>query len=76
MHHAQIRLMLTESASKESVPKALPLRSNSPSGTRNPQLGNWKDWTEAIRADTRQPESRQKLECLQPGKRISSKRPA
>ena len=74
MHHAQICLILAEIGEQRGSSKSFcPSEVARALVAKNPQLGNWRDWMEAVRADARQLESQGKLEFLQRGKRISSK---
>lgn len=74
MPHAQIRRVLLEIGQERGCSKSFcPSEVARRLVAKNPQLGNWRDWMEPIRADARQLESDGKLEFLQRGKRISSK---
>lgn len=74
MPHAQIRRLLIEIGQERGCSKSFcPSEVARRLVAKNPQLGNWRDWMEPIRADARRLESAGKLEFLQRGKRISSK---
>lgn len=74
MPHDQIRQILLEIAQQRgSTNSFCPSEAARLLVAKNPQLGNWRDWMEAIRADARQLEEQGILEFLQRGKRISSK---
>ena len=73
MPHAQIREVLLEIARQRGCHKSFcPSEAARRLVEKNPQLGNWRDWMEPVRADARRLESEEKLEFLQRGKRISS----
>ena len=74
MPHERIREVLREIGQQRGHSKSFcPSEAARSLVQKYPQLGNWRDWMEAIREDARQLELEGKLEFLQRGKRISSK---
>ncbi len=74
MHHELIRQIMLELGEKRGCSKSFcPSEAARRLVEKNPQLGAWRDWMEAVRADARQLEEEGKLEFLQRGRRISSK---
>lgn len=74
MPHELIRQILLEMSEQRGCSKSFcPSEAARRLVENNPQLGDWRDWMEAIRANARQLEKEGKLEFLQRGKRISSK---
>ena len=74
MHHDLIRQILSEMGQQRGCHKSFcPSEAARRLVAQNPQLGNWRDWMEDIRANARRLEREGKLEFLQQGKRISPK---